>query len=558
MILRRLGSFISALLLSISSLFVFAPNMTHALVDVCTWSGGGVADNFNDVANWGCVGGEATVPGDGDTLVFDSGSITVATTVNNDLTNLSLAGITFQGSNTDGADTFTVAGNGITLTGNVTNSTNFYQTFTAPLTLGANIAVGGLSTIKFGSASSSTVLALGTYNLALNTHAEVNYVLTGSGDITVAANKSLYLKNTTVDSSYSGDIATTSDSSVDIYNPARFGSLGSITMPDTTRLYLHFTNNTGAITFARPIILNGDGKPETFASFTSLIVVNGTNTGDISLNNVTFNANTTYNSTGTADQKTIITGTLNNFKMTRTEGSQGQLVVGGQAVDSAYSVTTLVSPGDDDTGPAYNSDVEDKRKIIHNNQDVVNLTVLKGGILGGKGKVGTITLQDGGKLSPGESPGCLSSGNLTFVAGSTYDFEVAGPTECTEYDQIKVTGTVTLGNGTLNTILFNGFKPVKDQAYKIIDNDSTDAVTGTFLNLAEGATFTVDGFVLKISYVGGDGNDVVLTVQSVPAVPDTGFKLLLNNPLLTIATTTTLAAAMLVVARKYALATTRK
>lgn len=173
------------------------------------------------------------------------------------------------------------------------------------------------------------------------------------------------------------------------------------------------------------------------------------------------------------------------------------------------------------------------------------------GILKGNGHVGHADIYTGGKLSPGESPGCLSSGNLTFVAGSTYDFEVAGPTACTEYDQTKVTGTVTLGNGTLNTILFNNFKPVKDQSYMIIENDGSDAVSGTFLNLAEGATFTVGGYVLKISYVGGTGNDVVLTVQSVPAVPDTGMALFLSKPWLVFAQTSALALLMVLISRKY-------
>ena len=63
----------------------------------------------------------------------------------------------------------------------------------------------------------------------------------------------------------------------------------------------------------------------------------------------------------------------------------------------------------------------------------------------------------------------------------------------------------------------------------IIKNDLADATGGTFKGLAEGATFTVSGYVFKISYVGGDGNDVVLSVQSVPALPKTGFSLPLAN-----------------------------
>jgi hypothetical protein len=49
---------------------------------------------------------------------------------------------------------------------------------------------------------------------------------------------------------------------------------------------------------------------------------------------------------------------------------------------------------------------------------------------------------------------------------------------------------------------------------KVIDAGTATPVSGAFTGLPEGATFTVQGYVLKISYVGGTGNDVVLTVLS--------------------------------------------
>jgi hypothetical protein len=47
--------------------------------------------------------------------------------------------------------------------------------------------------------------------------------------------------------------------------------------------------------------------------------------------------------------------------------------------------------------------------------------------------------------------------------------------------------------------------------FTIINNDGTDAVTGTFAGLAQGATFVVGGETFQINYKGGDGNDVTLT-----------------------------------------------
>ena len=46
----------------------------------------------------------------------------------------------------------------------------------------------------------------------------------------------------------------------------------------------------------------------------------------------------------------------------------------------------------------------------------------------------------------------------------------------------------------------------------LIDNDGVDPVSGTFAGLNEGAIVTLNASDFQISYVGGDGNDVTLTV----------------------------------------------
>src|SRR5690606_37904026 len=103
---------------------------------------------------------------------------------------------------------------------------------------------------------------------------------------------------------------------------------------------------------------------------------------------------------------------------------------------------------------------------------------LSGGILKGTGTAGVLVVNTGGTLAPGLSPGCLNSGNLTLAG--TFEVEIGGTTACTQYDQQKVTGAVNLTGGTLNTSLVNGFTPTAGNTFTIIDNDSNDAVTGTF------------------------------------------------------------------------------
>jgi hypothetical protein len=48
--------------------------------------------------------------------------------------------------------------------------------------------------------------------------------------------------------------------------------------------------------------------------------------------------------------------------------------------------------------------------------------------------------------------------------------------------------------------------------YKVIDNTAATPITGTFANLPDGAILTVGSNTFNVSYEGGDGNDLTLTV----------------------------------------------
>ncbi|MBA3960615.1 MAG: hypothetical protein H0X40_01770 [Chthoniobacterales bacterium] len=48
--------------------------------------------------------------------------------------------------------------------------------------------------------------------------------------------------------------------------------------------------------------------------------------------------------------------------------------------------------------------------------------------------------------------------------------------------------------------------------FTVIDNTATGQISGTFANLADGATISAAGTNLKVSYHGGTGNDLTLTV----------------------------------------------
>lgn len=145
---------------------------------------------------------------------------------------------------------------------------------------------------------------------------------------------------------------------------------------------------------------------------------------------------------------------------------------------------------------------------------------MSGGTLAGPGSTGPIVSAGGGTISPGDSPGHLGSGNLTWDSGITFAVELLNNTEITGHDQLVVGGTVSLGGAALDVSLLPGFTTAVGQTFRIIINDTTtDPVTGTFAGLPEGAHFFNGAHLFRISYTGGDGNDTVLTVVE-PTAPE--------------------------------------
>jgi autotransporter-associated beta strand protein len=169
----------------------------------------------------------------------------------------------------------------------------------------------------------------------------------------------------------------------------------------------------------------------------------------------------------------------------------------------------------DNTFTAGATRVLDNGKLIVNgSQPQVPAIVDSTATLGGSGTVGNITAN--GNVAPGSSPGILTSSNVVFTSTGDYFVELTGPIAGTGYDQLNVRGTNVLGNAVLHVTPAFTTPVAIGQTFTILNNDLGDAITGTFSGLAEGAGITVNGFSFKISYVGGTGNDVVLTLTNVP------------------------------------------
>jgi hypothetical protein len=157
---------------------------------------------------------------------------------------------------------------------------------------------------------------------------------------------------------------------------------------------------------------------------------------------------------------------------------------------------------------------------IPNSSVTISAPITGGGELGfsgfgGTGTVGTVNVTQG-TISAGtlDSPtGILNTHSLNFTSNGNYAVKIGGlGAGANGHDQLNVTGTVSLNNARLAPIPWNNFRPSIGNSFTILSNDSTDAVGGTFLNLPEGAIFAgALNTAFRITYAGGDGNDIVIT-----------------------------------------------
>jgi hypothetical protein len=83
-----------------------------------------------------------------------------------------------------------------------------------------------------------------------------------------------------------------------------------------------------------------------------------------------------------------------------------------------------------------------------------------------------------------------------------------------------VNGTVQLTAGTLGVTM--NFPGAVSNQYVLVKNDGVQPVNGTFSGLPENALLTANGVTFRISYHGGDGNDIVLVQESVALGPQIG------------------------------------
>lgn len=145
---------------------------------------------------------------------------------------------------------------------------------------------------------------------------------------------------------------------------------------------------------------------------------------------------------------------------------------------------------------------------------------VNGGTLGGLGTIaGAVTIGTGSGtgavISPGTSSGTLTiQSTLLLNSDATYKFELNSSSGLA--DKIVANG-VTINGGAFSFTDLGSGHPAPGTTFVIIDNTSSSAISGVFSNLPDNSSFTANGNSYQVSYEGGTGNDLTLSVVPEPS-----------------------------------------
>ncbi len=136
-------------------------------------------------------------------------------------------------------------------------------------------------------------------------------------------------------------------------------------------------------------------------------------------------------------------------------------------------------------------------------------TTISGGTLALSGSLAGSVAVNGGSFAPQGTPGV--GGNLTVSGSGALQVRISGATAGSQYDQLAVSGTVAL-SGALNVTAGEGL--VAGSSFTIINHTGPGAIAGVFIGKPNNSIFSSGGYSWGITYTGGDGNDVVLSIAT--------------------------------------------
>lgn len=504
-----------------------------------TWSSTPTSGAWSLGTNW--IGGNP--PSAGSSLSFGNTSIA---TLNNDFSSLAVGDISFSAN----APAYTIGGNALSLSGTIANNAPTTQTFALPLQLTGSAMVTttsgpvAITGVISGPSPVNGLTKVGAQTLSLsglNTFAG-DFTLT-SGTVSIAGTGTGAAGAPTAGALGRGAVklnagTLTSSAAATIYNTVVVPTGSTVSLSSATANLTLAGNLSGGGTINESgtnvggTHFNGDNSGFT-GTFTSS---NATN------HRIRFNASTAGSANATwvlnnsqtdgygltFGNGTISFGALSGsgvFRSDSANGTIGVISIGALNTDTTFT-GTMVSNGTRYIGVTkvgtgkltftgantYDGPTTVTAGTLLINGSIRSAVTVNGGTFGGNGSsTAAVTVNSGGALTPGGPANVgtfTTSAALTLSSGSTYQIELNSDTNTADK---TVAAGVTLNGATLSITNLGSAALAAGAQLTIIDNTAATSVSGTFANLPEGTTFAAGANQFRISYVGGTGNDVVLT-----------------------------------------------
>ena len=451
-----------------------------------TWNGGGGDTNWGTVLNWG-----GTAPVGGDTLSF-GGTIRLSNT-NNIAADTNFASITFN----NGAGAFTLAGNEITLAGNVTNNDDSLQTINLAMIMtnertfsaaSGNLAVGGVLSgvgglIKTGT-NTLTLSGTNTYT-GLTTVSQGTLSLSGGSAIADAA------------------AVTVSGGTLDV---AASETVGAVTLSSGTISGVGIlTGSSYSLTDSGAIsaILAGTGTLTKTGTGTATLSGANTYTGKTSIQNGILSVSSINSVSGSASSlgmpTTIPNGTIDLGATTTT----GQLTYTGTAVTSDRVINLAGTTGGGTLDQSGTGLLKFTSALTATSAGVKTLTLQ--GSTTGTGEISGAIVDGGGTTSVTKSGTGIwtLSGTNTYTGGTI--ISTGGGTLTVTNSSALGTGTVannaTLAVGTTNLTLGNTYTQNSGSSLDLTANSSSSfgKITSTgkaaLVSASSTVNVTVGGYI---------------------------------------------------------------
>jgi autotransporter-associated beta strand protein len=141
------------------------------------------------------------------------------------------------------------------------------------------------------------------------------------------------------------------------------------------------------------------------------------------------------------------------------------------------------------------------------------------GTLGGKGTVqGAVTIGTGSGAGAFLAPSAGSNQPVTLTLKKTLSFKADSTYTCklntnnARADEVIAKGVTIAAGAQLIFQAVANKRLTAGTVFTVINNTSATPISGTFANLPDNSTFTSGRNNFQVSYEGGDGNDLMLTV----------------------------------------------